>query len=68
MTNVSITGHTANSGLNTNRSSVKDSKKEKGASDVTITYRFPMQFLAFRPPTLFMADQAVRATYGKEAA
>lgn len=34
----------------------------------TDTYRFPVQFLSFRPPTLFMADQAVRATYGKEAA
>lgn len=68
MTNVSITGHKANGNLNTNRSAVKNYKKEKGDSDVTITYRFPMQFLAFRPPTLFMADQAVRATYGKEAA
>lgn len=42
-------------------------KKDLQISPST-THRFPMQFLAFRPPTLFMADQAVRATYGKEAA
>lgn len=42
---------------------------KKGALGATIdAYRFPVQFLSFRPPTLFMADQAVRATYGKEAA
>lgn len=48
----------------------KNLTKGKGEGlDATIdTYRFPAQFFSFRPPTLFMADQAVRATYGKEAA
>ena len=51
------------------KSSADFTKVKKGVLGATTdAHRFPVQFLSFRPPTLFMADHAVRATYGREAA